>query len=122
MMNKESAAEVERISREIAHQEELLKDFAERIEAVQTLKEKIKDINEEIKALVAADEECFAISEQIKSLKKELSQAAKVVAKNTSFKPAVVKGFFKAKVKGEEAIQKVVEKGSDFNTIESLIK
>ena len=26
MMNKESAAEVERISREIAHQEELLKD------------------------------------------------------------------------------------------------
>jgi len=25
-------------------------------------------------------------------------------------------------VKGEEAVKKVVEKGSDFNTIESLIK
>lgn len=121
-MNKESAAEVERISREIAHQEELLKDFAERIEGVVEARQQIKEMNESIKEYIAADEECFAISEKIKAMKKELSQAAKVVAKNTSFKPAVVKGFFKAKVKGEEAVKKIVEKGSDFNTIESLIK
>ena len=122
MLNKDVANEVESKAKELAHKQELLKDFSEHIEKVQVLKEDIKAINEEIKALIAADEECAVLIEEIKAIGKELSQAAKVAAKNTSFKPAVVKAFFKTKVKNDEAVGKVVEKGTEFKTLESLIK
>ena len=119
---KSAAEEIENKVREINKKQELLKDYISQLSSVAAIDEQIKELQEERKALVAADEECVALQEEIKALAKEFGQAAKFAAKNTSFKPAVVKAFFKAKVESEEKVEVVKKKGADFSFLQSQVQ
>lgn len=94
---KSAAEEIENKVREINKKQELLKDYISQLSSV-------------------------ALQEEIKALAKEFGQAAKFAAKNTSFKPAVVKAFFKAKVESEEKVEVVKKKGTDFSFLQSQVQ
>ena len=115
---KSAAEEIENKVREINKKQELLKDYISQLSSVASIDEQIKELQD----LVAADEECVALQEEIKALAKEFGQAAKFAAKNTSFKPAVVKAFFKAKVESEEKVEVVKKKGADFSFLQSQVQ
>ena len=118
---KSAANEIESKVRVINPKQELLKDYIEQLESVQTIDEQIKELQEQRKAVVAADVECAALTEEVKALSKELTQAAKFAAKDTSFKPAVVKAFFKAKVESDDKVEAVKKKGADFTFLASEV-
>lgn len=118
---KSAAQEIEAKVREINKKQELLKDYISQLTSVESIDSQIKELQEQRKAVIAADVECAALQEEIKALNKELTQAAKFAAKNTSFKPAVVKAFFKAKAESEEKVEGVKKKGADFSFLQSEV-
>jgi len=105
----------------ILKKQELLKDLAAQIEAVQEIDEEIKELQEKRKAAILADVECYALNEEIKALNKELTKAVKTATKGVTFKPAITKAFIKAKVKSDEEVAKVKDKGHAFAFLDNNI-
>lgn len=111
-------SELKDIAANLAKKQELVKDLIEQNERVQELKAQIKELQDELKAVIAADAEIVSLQDDVKCISKELKEAAKKIAKNTSFKTALVVAFAKASVKGDDAIDKVKVKGSAFSFLE----
>lgn len=118
---KSAAQEIQFKVETINKKKELLKEYIEMLSDIETIDAEIAELKEKRKAVIAADVECVGLQEEIKALGKELNQAAKFAAKNTSFKPAVVTAFFKAKVASEEKVDAVKKKGADFAFLQSEV-
>lgn len=114
-------SEIKRIASELHRKQELVKDYIEQLDKVQELKQQIKDLQAEIKAIIDADEEIASLKDDVKSLSKELKQAAKAFAKDKSFKPAIVVAYAKTSIKGDEAVDKVKDKGIAFSFLSEEI-
>lgn len=121
MTNKfnEGAAEVTELVKKVAYKDELLTTIKETHEKVQKKLQEVKETNEEIKALLASDLDYFTIEQERKELVKELKTAARAVVKGHDIKPADLIAYTKAKMKEEEAVNKVVQKGLVFHRLSS---
>ena len=114
-------SELKDIAANLAKKQELVKDLIEQNERVQELKAQIKELQDELKAVIAADAEIVSLQDDVKCISKELKEAAKKIAKNTSFKTAMVVAFAKAAAKSDEAVSAVKVKGNAFSFLESEI-
>lgn len=114
-------SELKEIAANLARKQELVKDLIEQNERVQELKAQIKELQDELKAVIAADAEIVSLQDDVKCISKELKEAAKKIAKNTSFKTSMVVAFAKAAAKSDEAVSAVKVKGNAFSFLESEI-
>lgn len=114
-------SEIKEIAANLARKQELVKDLIEQNERVQELKAQIKELQDELKAVIASDAEIVSLQDDVKCIGKELKEAAKKIAKNTSFKTSMVVAFAKAAAKSDEAVSAVKVKGNAFSFLESEI-
>lgn len=119
---KESAPEIELIARTIQSKKDLLKDYISQLDAVKAIDVEIKELNAKKAAIVASDVECFTLKDEIKGLSKDFSKAVKVATKELSFKPAVAKAYFAAKVVSVKKIDDVKAKGNNFSFLDNETK
>jgi len=106
----------------INKKQELLKEYIAQLESLEDIDAQIKELQEQKKAIISADLECHTLETEIKELSKELTAAIKAATKETSVKPAIAKAFIKAKVKSDEDVAKVKDKGQAFSFLDTQIK
>lgn len=115
---KAAAQELKSLVSRIAKVDELLKDIKESDEGAIKLAEAVKYAQEELKIYLAAHLDYFTLTEEKNELVKELKQGAKNATKGTGFKHTVFTAFLKAQMK-EEAVERVVDKGSLFSSLKN---
>jgi DNA repair ATPase RecN len=111
-------SEIKNIAEALKRKQDLIKDYKDQNEKANEIKAQIKELQEELKALFAVDEEIASLQDDVKHLSRELKQAAKAIAKDKSFKPAIVVDYAKKSVKGEVEVEKVKIKGNAFAFLE----
>lgn len=115
--------------REIETKKQIIKDFKETDETAIALAEAVKVAQEALKAHV--EKENFDILDEIKQLDKELKEAIKGAARATKdtdrpFTAGELKPYFVARNKTveqgkEKPVDKVINKGDTFETLEQKI-
>jgi len=116
---KIAAPEIELIARTIQSKKNLLKDYISQLDAVKEIDAEIKELNAKKAAIVASDVECFSLKNEIKERSKEFSKAVKQATKELSFKPAIAKAYFAAKVVSVKKVDDIKSKGNNFTFLDN---
>lgn len=112
--------EIQPILRNIEKKKELIKDFKTTDEKALKLQQNIKDMQEELKAYLESDDDIKAYMDEVAALTKDFKEASKLAARSVGKKPAIVSAYFKARCK--DNVDKIVEKGEIFNSLESELE
>jgi hypothetical protein len=107
--------------RDLLYQKELLKDFKESNEKAIELSENLSNSQADLKLFLDSNEGSQEIIRRIKELEEDLKLAVKAASKVCDFKPAELKAYFTARAK-EDAVEKVIDKGEKFDTLEEMLK
>ena len=122
MTNKIAAynKELQPILKQIAHKQELLKDYKDSNEAIAELLEEIKGIQEQIKTILEDDVDAKALIEDIKQLTADFKEGVKAAAKGSDYKPADLAKYLK--VRAKEKTKEVIKAGEVFEALDNLIE
>ena len=110
LLLSEYAKEVLPKYRELATKKQILKEWAADDQTIAEFKEQIKEMNENIKSHIE-DKESQLVRE-IKDLNTDISLACKAAAKGSEYELKDLKAYFK--MRAEERVEEVVQKGMTF--------
>ncbi len=106
----------------ISKKANILKDFRDTDEKAMELADMIKQAQDNLKKYLEEDEHYQEITAEKKELEKELKLAIKaLVTKIPEYKPAVLKKFFKSRLK-EDAVKEVIDTGDIFSALDEALK
>lgn len=108
--------EIQPLIRDLIKQKELLKDFVESDEQCIEHASYVKDAQEVLKSIIEESEDGKEILQKIKDIDNDIKQAVKGAARGTPYKAAELKAYFMARAK--QSVEKVVDKGDLFETLE----
>ena len=110
LLLSEYAKEVLPKYRELATKKQILKEWAADDQEIAKMKEEIKAVQEQMKAYIE-DKESQLVRE-IKALNTDIGLACKAAAKGSEYELKDLKAYFK--MRAEERVEEVVQKGVTF--------
>ncbi len=110
--------EIQPLIRALLQKQETLKEWAAEDSEVLKQKEAIKESQEILKQYIESKES--ELVQEINALSTDIKLACKAAAKGSPYKAADLKAFFTARAK--EAVDKVVDKGDLFFTLNKELK
>jgi hypothetical protein len=116
----EYSREIVPMLKELIRQKDLLKDFKESDDVACELAVEVKEAKDKLDSYIENDEIAKSFIERIKEIELDIKVAVKGAARVCDFKPVELKAFFLARVK--ETVDKTVDKGIAFATLEELLK